>query len=367
MSVATCDALQSVCVPRVVKWLLAGVAFYVLGSAASGQSRLTVLCDQAARAARRGDYKKAHEVLQGALAAGRAGEGWELPLVLRSIGDLQTEQGEFPEGQRAYWMAEQAALRRVESGTFLPSILNNRGNLCRIVGRYAEAESLIQRALTIRQRVSRTSPYTAISMYTLGALYLEQSRLEEAKPLLEAAVAILKKKHDRSQPDWSSSLRYLSEWNRERGSYAEAESLCRESLALAKKAFGANNVTVAASLATLAHVLVDQRNYADAKTAAMRSLEIRRNLLKPWHPDFATTLHLLAKIHSQHREHAQAEALYTKAVEALQALSTEHPRLVPILRSYADLMKETNRPEDGIRLNAYADRIEQKRSAPEKE
>jgi tetratricopeptide (TPR) repeat protein len=58
-------------------------------------------------------------------------------------------------------------------------------------GKYAEAESLYQQALTIREQVLRPNhPDTAISLNNLATLYSEQGKYTKAEPLLKRALTI---------------------------------------------------------------------------------------------------------------------------------------------------------------------------------
>jgi tetratricopeptide (TPR) repeat protein len=61
-------------------------------------------------------------------------------------------------------------------------------------GRYAEAEPLYLEALNIRRsQLGAEHPYTAVSLWSLGAFYAGRERFEVAIPLLQQALAVFER------------------------------------------------------------------------------------------------------------------------------------------------------------------------------
>ena len=87
----------------------------------------------------------------------------------------------------------------------------------------------------------------------------DQSKLDEAKPFMEQALAIDKKVHGNEHPDVACDLNNLAVLLEEGfGNYEESYKLKKESLAIRKKVFGDEHPSVAESLNNLAQLLQDQ-------------------------------------------------------------------------------------------------------------
>ena len=119
-----------------------------------------------------------------------------------------------------------AAARRVEQAR------RDHVRLLRAEGRLDEARPLLERALAESRAVhGDTHPDTLILITNLGTLLQDQRRLDEAQPLLEEAVAGFRAVRGDTHPDTLNSISSLGALLRDAGQLDEARPLLEEALA----------------------------------------------------------------------------------------------------------------------------------------
>ena len=121
--------------------------------------------------------------------------------------------------------------------------------------RFAEAESIHRRMLTIREKIlGSDDPNTADSLTNLALAYQGQGRFAEAAPLLKRALAMTRRLRARAPPR-STGLNNLAAWYiRIRAVSLEAESLYKRALAIQEKVLGPDHlVTASASSISVRH------------------------------------------------------------------------------------------------------------------
>ena len=217
--------------------------------------------------------------------------------------------------------------------------LNDLAELYHDQGRYADAEPLFKRALTIREKaLGPDHPDVATTLNNLAELYHDQGRYADAEPLYKRSLAILEKALGPDHPDVATDLNNLAELYRDQGRYAEAEPLYKRSLAIKEKALGPDHPSVAASLKNLAGLYRNQGRYAEAEPLSKRSLAIYEKALGPDHPDVATALSNLAALYDDQGRYAEAEPLYKRALAIDEkALGPDHPVVATYLNNLAAL------------------------------
>jgi tetratricopeptide (TPR) repeat protein len=303
-----------------------------------------------------------------------------LPQALACASSVETYVFEFREAARllgaaGYYLHDRARLSDAEPllqraltiservlGPEHPDVatsLNGLALLYRAKGRYAEAEPLYQRALAIFEKVlGPVHPHVAACINNLALLYHDQRRYREAEPLCQRALAIFEKAHGPDHPDVATVLNNLAELYRGEGSYADAEPLHQRALAIREKSLGPDDPSVATSLNNLALVYQQQRKYDQAESLYRRALATNEKALGPEHPNLAGGLTNLASLHRDQGKYDQAEPLYQRAVAVMErALGPDHPRVVTVLESYAVLLREMKRGVEARELEAHAQAI----------
>jgi tetratricopeptide (TPR) repeat protein len=93
-------------------------------------------------------------------------------------------------------------------------------------GRYAEAEGLFRRGLTLRERAEGPDhPRTAESLRKLAWLFDYEGRYAEAEPILRRSLAIREAAFGRDHPNTAKDLRYLASSLSGQKRYGDAEGL----------------------------------------------------------------------------------------------------------------------------------------------
>ena len=121
-------------------------------------------------------------------------------------------------------------------------LLNETGYYLVDHAQYEQAKPLLERALAIREQVlGPNHPDTATSLNSLAFLYNTQGDYEQAKPLLERALAIYEQVLGPNHPDTAFSLNGLAGLYKSQGDYEQAKSLLERALAICEQVLGPNH------------------------------------------------------------------------------------------------------------------------------
>ncbi|RXK82136.1 tetratricopeptide repeat protein [Chlorobaculum sp. 24CR] len=265
----------------------------------------------------------------------------------------------YPEAERYY---KKAAAIEDEN----PLYLNTHAGILWKMGRYAEAEPLFRRALSIGEKtLGPEYPDVAASLNNLAVLLSDQGNYTEAEPLFRRAFAIREKVLGPNHPDVATDLNNLALLLKTQGKYDEAGLLFRRALAMNEKALGPNHPDVATNLNNLALLLSDQEKYAEAEPLYRRALAIDEKALSSNHPDVATDLNNLALLLSDQEKYAEAEPLYRRAlVIDEKALGSNHPNVATRLNNLASLLYGQGKYDDAEPLFRRALVIDEKALGP---
>jgi hypothetical protein len=153
-----------------------------------------------------------------------------------------------------------------------------------LLGRWAEARSLLRRALDIDAKAyDRDHPTLATSYANLATVERALGDLAEARNLLHRAITINEKAYDADHPTLAISYSNLALVERDLGNLAEAGSLLRRALAIEEKAYDADHPTLAIRYWNLSKVELDLGTLPEAITLARRAFAIWRAKLGQQH------------------------------------------------------------------------------------
>jgi tetratricopeptide (TPR) repeat protein len=230
--------------------------------------------------------------------------------------------------------------------------LNNLGDLYWMQGKHTEAELLYQRALSLRERVLGVEhPDLARSLNSLAVLYREQGKYTEVEPLYQRALTIQERVLGTEHPDTSSTLNNLAVLYRAQGKYAQAEILYQRALAIRERVLGDEHPNLAESLNNLAVLYRVQGKYAQAETLYQRALAIQERVLGAEHPNTAQSLNNLGYLYRVQGKYMQAESLSQRALTIReQVLGNEHPDTVRSLNNLATLYREQGKSTEAETL-----------------
>jgi tetratricopeptide (TPR) repeat protein len=220
-------------------------------------------------------------------------------------------------------------------------LLNRTGYYLHDRARYAEAEPLYQRALSIReQQLGPDHPQTAGSLNNLATLYQAQGKYEQAEPLFQRALSISEQQLGAQHPNTATSLNNLALLYHNQGKYEQAEPLYLRALAISEQQLGPQHPDTAQSLNNLAELYRAQGQYAQTEPLLVRALQIREQQLGPQHPDTASSLNNLAALYRAQGQYEQAEPLLKRALSIDEhTLGPQHPDTQTIRANHADLLR----------------------------
>jgi tetratricopeptide (TPR) repeat protein len=244
-------------------------------------------------------------------------QGIDTPLVA----SMEDKFGLFLNGRAAYAQAEpllERALTIREKAlgpehSDVAKSLNNLANLCADRGQYARAEPLCRRALAIRRKALGPGHRdVAESANNLAALYAGQGKYKKAERLYKRALAIWKKALGPEDPDVAYSLNGLGTFYNSQGKWGKAEALYQQALTIREKALGPQCPEVARSLDYLGSLYTDQDKYGQAESFYRRAHKIRKTV-DPEHPDVALSLDYLATLYANQGKYIKAASFYKRA------------------------------------------------------
>jgi tetratricopeptide (TPR) repeat protein/tRNA A-37 threonylcarbamoyl transferase component Bud32 len=295
-----------------------------------------------------GEYDKAHEQLDRAVAWRRQHLGADHPDTLSGLNNLATlyrSWGRYAEAEPLF--QEVLACRRRQLGADHPHTLHSLNNLASLYwsrGRYAEAEPLLQEALAGYRRLGPDHPDTLSGLNNLANLYRSRGHLDKAEPLLKEALAGLRRKLGADHPDTLTGLNNLALLYRDRGRYAEAEPPFKEALAGRRRMLGADHPDTLRCLNNLALLYLARGDFDKAEPPFKEALAGRRSRLGADHPDTLNSLESLGVLYRSRGRYAEAEPLLREALAGQRGkLGADHPDTLRCLDNLANLYQDCRR------------------------
>jgi tetratricopeptide (TPR) repeat protein len=211
----------------------------------------------------------------------------------------------------------------------------------RVLGAYAQARPLCERALAIRETtLGPNHENTAWSLTQLARLHQYQGDPSAARPLQERALRIVEKVYGPDHPETASSVNFLGQALESQGDFAAALPLYERALGIFERALGPDHHDTSWALDNIAGVLYRLGDLAGALPVQQRALLIRDKVLGPEHPDTAESLQGLARIFLDQGEVAKARPLFERALSIREkAFGPEHPSTATSLNDLALLLQ----------------------------
>jgi CHAT domain-containing protein/Tfp pilus assembly protein PilF len=210
-------------------------------------------------------------------------------------------------------------------------------------GRYQDGIEAAQRALAIREELLGVEhPEVAVSLQTLGRLYLETGRYELAESTQQRALALREKVLGPEHPDTAKSLVSLARLYLFINNYSKAEILFQRALALCEKTLGAEHVETSRALSGLASVYTQMAAYERAVPLFERALAIRERAADAESAEAVFLLNNFGNLYRRMGAYAQAKKLYQRAAAMSERVQgPEHPVTVALLSNLGLLHSNT--------------------------
>jgi CHAT domain-containing protein/tetratricopeptide (TPR) repeat protein len=234
-------------------------------------------------------------------------------------------------------------------------------------GKYADAEEIDKRALAIEERVLGPSHAdVATPLDNLAIVYLEQGKYSDAERLSQRALAIREKTLRPDSLELARNLNTLANIYDGQGKYADAERVHKRALTIKEKAVGADKPTVAATLDNLAGLYKAQGRYAEAEGLSKRALAIYEKAQGKDSLDIADNLNNLANIYQEQGRYADAEQLYTRSLAINEkVVGADHHRLARTLSNLANVYQARGKYTEAEQLYQRALAVGEKGLGPD--
>jgi tetratricopeptide (TPR) repeat protein len=291
-------------------------------------------------------------------------EAWRL---LNQAASYLLDRGQYSQAELLFRQALEVRCSLGEHDPDFATALDALGLVQSLMGNYAAAEPLHQRALEIRRAIlGYHHPDFATSLNNLAVLYGRTGKYAASEPLhqmaLQARCAVFGKHHK----DVAESMNNLAVLYDKLHNYAAAEPLYRQALEIFRVTLGPENPKFAQLVNNLAVLYYRQGNYSAAEPLYREALEIRRTALGEDHPEFARTMSDLAVLYDQMDNHVDAEPLHRRAVEITRAaLGEAHPLLAKALENYAASLRRIHHTTEASKMESQAREIRSKHTATE--
>jgi Tfp pilus assembly protein PilF len=213
-----------------------------------------------------------------------------------------------------------------------------------VLGAYAEAQVLCERALAIREKaLGPEHPDTIRSINNLGYLLDAQGNFAGSRSHYERALAIREKTLGPEHPDTAGGLNNLGALLQAQGDAVGARLYLERALTIREKSLDPQNPSIARSLNNLGYLIKSQGDLAGARQYYERALEIHEKVQGPEHPDTATCLNNLGGLLDSQGDLAGARQYYERALAIRErTLGPEHPDTATILNNLGFLMNGQN-------------------------
>jgi len=185
--------------------------------------------------------------------------------------------------------------------------------------RFQEAIPLAQKALEIiKKSFGEEHPNYVTFLATLAMLYESEGAYDKAAPLYEQVLNILKNTLGESHPNYTAGLNRIAELYRSIGAYDKAEPLYIQALQIRKKTLGVSHADYAQSLNNLSALYYSMGNYEKAEPLISEALQITREIKGVDSPDYAQCLNNLADLYVVMGLYDKADPLFAQCLEFIK-------------------------------------------------
>jgi len=226
------------------------------------------------------------------------------------------------------------------------------GGILRKLGHYDDARPLIESALAIREaELPVGHPDRARAVIGLARLEAEGAHHEKAETLFRAGLAGLTSALGAEDPETLDAGVELAQVVMHRGRYEEAERLYRDSALALERVVGADDVLVGHAWSGSANALYRLGRFADAEQAHRRALAIYERVLGPDHPSVALVLGNLTGTLAPLGKYEEAKRTGRRALEIHEKVyGPEHRFVATALTNLATVHGSAGELEEAERL-----------------
>ncbi|KAJ6052763.1 hypothetical protein N7460_003297 [Penicillium canescens] len=245
--------------------------------------------------------------------------------------------------------------------------LHSLGLLYADQGRLQEAEKMYQRALEGKEKakaLGRWHPSTLDTVNNLGIIYADQDRLQEAEAMYMRALEGYEKVRWQGHPSTLHTLNNLGNLYKNQGRLQEAETMYERALEGKEKAkaWGYWHPSTLDTVNNLGLLYADQGRHQKAEEMYERALKGKEKALERWHPSTLDTVNNLGNLYKNQGRLREAETMYVRALKGYEKTWGRcHPSTLDALNNLGNLYKNQSRLQEAEEM--YKQALEGKEKA----
>jgi tetratricopeptide (TPR) repeat protein len=233
------------------------------------------------------------------------------------------------------------------------SLLDKAGSYLQERAQYAEAESLLRRAIAMREQQLETDHLGLVkSLNHLSVLSFLQGKYEQIEPLVVPALSICERFLGDEHPETARSLLSRAIVSRMQGERKQAETWLKQAQTIYERCLGSQHPDTANCLSNLAVVYGQQGEYEKAQELCLRAISIYEQQLGSYHRRTALWgWYSLAELYRAQSKYDQAEPWFERAQRVCEQMSgPEHLDTMACLIGLAQVYLEQGQYEQAASL-----------------
>jgi tetratricopeptide (TPR) repeat protein len=196
------------------------------------------------------------------------------------------------------------------------SLLDKLGESFRIIGKYAEAETMLRQTLQLNEAVfGKDHPATLHSVNNLALSLSRLSKLTEAEAMHRQTLQFRETVLGKDHPDTLMNMRNLALSFFQQGKYAEAEAMYQQTLQLQETALGKNHSSTLMSMIGLAASFSQQGKYAEAEAMLRQTLQLSETVFGKDHLCTFMIMGYLTGSFIEQGKYVEAEGMLQRAYQ----------------------------------------------------
>ncbi len=222
-------------------------------------------------------------------------------------------------------------------------VLLNRSGVClRTQGQFPSARQVVERALSIAEKVYGTDhPKVATFVSNLGSVLQALGDFPGAKKAYDRALSIDEKVYGTDHPEVAADVNNLGSVLQALGDFPGAKKAIERALSIDEKVYGTDCPEVAADVNNLGSVLQDLGDFPGAKKAIERALSIAEKVYGTDHPNVATFVSNLGSVLQDLGDLPGAKKAYERALSiAEKVYGTDHPKVAICVSNLGGVLQD---------------------------
>ena len=217
---------------------------------------------------------------------------------------------------------------------------------------FDEARPLLEQAVAIRRRhPGDDSLELAASLFALGEVCERTRDLDAARASFTEALELREASLGRNHPDVARTRDALGVILRYDGDLEGARALHEEAVRVLESTVGRSETIFGLALNRLAVVLQDQRDYAGSIPLFERAVAVLETSAGPDHPYTASAKFNFATSLRHAGELDRADALYREVLPQIEAaFGPRHPAVATVLNNHSNLLRQVGRLDEAEAL-----------------